>query len=212
MSQLKDLVPNRDWLGGGSRIVITTRDKHLLLKHKVDVIYEVQGLDFEESMHLFLSAFGERFPKQRYEEISRYIVNYIEGLPLALKVLGFSLRDETIFGWEEALDELKHQSMKAIQDVLQISYDRLDYKTKNIFLDIACFFKGEERGFVSRILDGAEQAITDLYNKSLLTFSNNKILVHPLLQQMGQEVVHQESPKSQEDGADCGDQRMSIAY
>ena len=196
LTQLKYLVPNQDWLGKGSRIIITTRDKHLLLEHGVDAMYEVQRLDFEESMHLFsFCAFGERFPIPGFVELSRYIVNYIEGLPLALKVLGCFLHDKTALYSEEVLDKLKHQPMKEIQDVLKISYDRLDCKTKNIFLDIACFFKGEEREFVSRILDGAEQAITDLYNKSLLTFSNNKILMHPLLQQMGQEVVHQPCPQ-----------------
>ncbi|XP_034677444.1 disease resistance protein RPV1-like [Vitis riparia] len=196
LSQLKDLVPNRDWLGGGSRIIITTRDKHLLLEHGVDAIYEVQGLDFEDSIHLFsLYAFQVRFPQQAYGGLSRNIVNYSEGLPLALKVLGGFLFRKSIDEWESTLYKLKHQSMKAIQDVLQISYDRLDYKTKDIFLDIACFFKGEEREFVSRILDGAEKAITDLYNKFLLTFSNNKIMMHPLLQQMGQGVVHQACPQ-----------------
>ncbi|XP_034674646.1 disease resistance protein RPV1-like isoform X1 [Vitis riparia] len=196
LSQLKDLVPNRDCLGGGSRIIITTRDKHLLLEHGVDAIYEVQGLDFEESIRLFsLYAFKARFPKREYRGLSLNIVNYSEGLPLALKVLGGFLFGKSIYEWESILYKLKHQSLKEIQDVLQISYDRLDYKTKDIFLDIACFFKGEEREFVSRILDGAEKAITDLYNKSLLTFSNNKIMMHPLLQQMGQGVVHQACPQ-----------------
>ncbi|KAL6316807.1 hypothetical protein AAG906_021107 [Vitis piasezkii] len=196
LSQLKYLVPNQDWLGKGSRIIITTRDKHLLLEHGVDAMYEVQGLDFEESIHLFsLYAFQAGFPKQAYKGLFRNIVNYSEGLPLALKVLGCFLFDKPIDEWESALYKLKHQSMKEIQDVLQVSYDRLDYKTKDIFLDIACFFKGEEREFVSRILDGAEKAITDLYNKSLLTFSNNKIMMHPLLQQMGQGVVHQACPQ-----------------
>ncbi|KAL6316818.1 hypothetical protein AAG906_021118 [Vitis piasezkii] len=196
LSQLKDLVPNGDWLGRGSRIIITTRDKHLLLEHGVDAIYEVQGLDFEESIHLFsLYAFQAGFPKQAYKGLFRNIVNYSEGLPLALKVLGCFLFDKPIDEWESALYKLKHQPMKEIQDVLKISYDRLDYKTKDVFLDLACFFNGEEREFVSRISDLAEIAITELNDKSLVTFSNNKILMHPLLQQMGQEVVYQESPK-----------------
>ena len=77
LSQLKYLVPHRDWTGRGSRIIITTRDKHLLLEHGVDAIYEVQGLDFEESINLFsLYAFKQSCPKQGYEELSQHIVNY----------------------------------------------------------------------------------------------------------------------------------------
>ena len=194
-SQLEYLVPDRDWIGEGSRIIITTRDKHLLVEHGVDAIYEVQGLDFEESINLFsLYAFARSCPEQGYEELSRYIVNYAKGLPLALKVFGSSLHGRTISEWEEVLDKKKHVSMKEIHDVLKISFDRLDNETKNIFLDISCFFEGEERELVSRILDGADQAIATLYDMSLLTFSNNKIMMHPLVRQMGQEVVRQECP------------------
>ena len=191
-SHLKYLVPDRDCLGKGSRIIITTRDKHLLCEYGVDAIYEVQELGFEESMLLFsLCAFKRRFPEEGYVELSRDIVDYANGHPLTLKVLGHSLYGKTISEWEKALDQLKCQPMPKIQSLLQISYDRLDHTTKNIFLDIACFFNGEEREFVSRILDGAEHAITTLCGKSLLTFSNNKMLMHPLLQQMGQVLVRQ---------------------
>ena len=85
--------------------------------------------------------------------------------------------------------------MKEIHDVLKISLDRLDNETKNIFLNISCFYEGEERELVSRILDGAELAMTILYDTSLLTFSNNKLMMHPLVRQMGQEVVCQKYPK-----------------
>ena len=147
-------------------------------------------------MHLFsFCAFGKRFPKPEFVELSRYIVNYIEGLPLALKVLGGFLHHRTVSYWEEVLDKLKHQPMKEIQDVLKISYDRLDLDAQNIFLDIACFFNGEERELVSRISDGSVKAMRELNHKSLITFSNNKVLMHPSIQQMGQEVVYQESPK-----------------
>ena len=113
---------------------------------------------------------------------------------MALKVFGSSLHGRTISEWEEVLDKQKHVSMKEIHDVLKISFDRLDNETKNIFLDISCFFEGEERELVSRILDGVDQAIATLYDMSLLTFSNNKIMMHPLVRQMGQEVVCQECP------------------
>ena len=41
-----------------------------------------------------------------------------------------------------------------IQSVLKISFDRLDDVEKEIFLDIVCFFKGKDKDFVSRILNG----------------------------------------------------------
>jgi hypothetical protein len=43
---------------------------------------------------------------------------------------------------------------KTIQEILKISYDGLDDSVKNIFLDIACFFKGQESDHVTSILEG----------------------------------------------------------
>ena len=40
-----------------------------------------------------------------------------------------------------------------VQNVLRVSYDRLDNIEKEIFLDILCFFKGNDKDFVSMILE-----------------------------------------------------------
>ncbi|XP_065621503.1 disease resistance protein RUN1 [Quercus suber] len=58
---LEMLAGKRDWFGFGSRIIITTRDKHVLEAHGVDEIYEVKGLYREDSLQLFSSkAFKEK--------------------------------------------------------------------------------------------------------------------------------------------------------
>ena len=94
----------------------------------MDAIYEVDILDYEESMYLFsFYAFKQRCPKQGYEKLSQYVVNYAKGLLLALKVFGYFLHGRTISEWEKALDKQAHLSMKEIHDVLKISFDRLDY-------------------------------------------------------------------------------------
>ncbi|XP_016549328.1 TMV resistance protein N-like [Capsicum annuum] len=40
-NQLDALAKSHDWFGAGSRIIITTKDKHMLLRYKVDKIYKV---------------------------------------------------------------------------------------------------------------------------------------------------------------------------
>jgi hypothetical protein len=43
LDQLEKLAGKADWFGLGSRIIITTRDKHLLRAHGVESIYPMKG-------------------------------------------------------------------------------------------------------------------------------------------------------------------------
>ncbi|WJZ87725.1 hypothetical protein VitviT2T_007086, partial [Vitis vinifera] len=197
LDQLEYLLRNHDWLGRGSRVIITTRNKHLL--HEMDEVYEVEELNFEQARELFsLFAFRQNLPKQDFIHLSDRVVYYCHGLPLALKVLGSLLFNKTILQWESELCKLEREPEVKIQIVLKLSFDGLDYTQKKIFLDIACCFKGEDKDFVSRILDGcnlyAESGIKALYDKCLISFSKNKILMHDLIQEMGRNIIRSESP------------------
>ncbi|VVA15202.1 PREDICTED: TMV resistance [Prunus dulcis] len=90
VDQLKKLVGRCDWFGFGSRIIITTRDKHLLTAHQVNLIYNVKELDDHEALDLFsANAFpGERRLSDDYVKLARTVVQYARGLPLALIILG----------------------------------------------------------------------------------------------------------------------------
>ena len=97
------------------------------------------------------------------------------------------------------MEKLKRIPNKAIQDVLRISFDGLDNNQKDIFLDIACFFKGQDKDYTTKILKSCdffpEIGIRDLIDKSLVTISYNKLCMHDLIQEMGWEIVRQESIK-----------------
>ncbi|MED6180965.1 hypothetical protein PIB30_014944 [Stylosanthes scabra] len=187
------------WLGPGSRIIITARDKDVL--RKVHGIYEVQGLSFENSFKLFcLNAFDKVYPEAGYEEISRMAVNYANGIPLALKVLGSFLYSKTIEEWESALRKLKIYPNTDIFNVLKLSYDGLDELEREIFLDIVFFFKGEKKDVLMPFLESCgffpAIGIANLSRKALITISKyNEIEMHDLIEQMGREIVRQESVK-----------------
>uniref|UniRef100_A0A6N2M5H6 TIR domain-containing protein n=1 Tax=Salix viminalis TaxID=40686 RepID=A0A6N2M5H6_SALVM len=89
-NQLNALMGERSWFGPGSRVVITTKDEHLLLK--VDRTYRVEELKRDESLQLFSwHAFGDTKPTKDYVELCDDVVDYCGGLPLALEVLGSKL-------------------------------------------------------------------------------------------------------------------------
>ena len=105
------LVGEHNWFGSGSRIIITTRDAHLLEEHQVDEIYEVKGLNDENALQLFcLKAFKEKHVLEDYRELSFHFLNYAGGLPLALEVLGSFLFGKSTAKWKIALERLKRIS------------------------------------------------------------------------------------------------------
>ncbi|KAL6343097.1 hypothetical protein AAG906_018933 [Vitis piasezkii] len=115
----REIKINRDWLGRGSRVIITTRNKHLL--HEMDDVYEVEELNFEQACELFsLFAFRQNLPKQDFIHLSDRVVYYCHGLPLALKVLGSLLFNKTILQWESELCKLEREPEVKIQNVLKI--------------------------------------------------------------------------------------------
>ncbi|XP_034674422.1 disease resistance protein RPV1-like [Vitis riparia] len=200
LDQLEGLAGDRNWFGPGSRIIVTTRDRHLLDVHKMDAFYEVKKLDHMEAIELFSRhAFEQKHPKEDYETLSNSMVRCVDGLPLGLKVLGRFLFGKTILEWKSELQKLKQEPNQEIQSVLKRSYDELDRTKKEIFLDIACFFNGEDEDHVTRILDAckfyAATGIRDLRDKCLINIFDNKISMHDLLQQMGRDMVRQECPK-----------------
>ncbi|XP_031257931.1 TMV resistance protein N-like [Pistacia vera] len=199
--QLEKLASKRDWFGMGSRIIITSRTKSLLTCHGVDGVYEVEKLNHTEAGQLFISkAFKKHQYLESFRELSKCVVLYASGLPLALKVLGYFLYGREVHIWEDALQRLKRDCKKEILDVLQISFDGLEELEKNIFLDIACFFKGMDRYYVTRILESCgffpNIGIDILIDKSLIIIlHDNTLWMHDLLQQMGQQIVKRECPE-----------------
>ncbi|XP_019152026.1 PREDICTED: TMV resistance protein N-like isoform X2 [Ipomoea nil] len=111
--QLESLAGNSDWFGAGSRIIITTKDKHLLISHKVNIMkyYKMRVLEEAESFQLFRQhAFNKQLPllpTKEFEVLEAQVVHYAGGLPLALKVFGSLLYGRDIDEWRSEVARLK---------------------------------------------------------------------------------------------------------
>nr|AHG29005.1 NBS-LRR protein [Cicer arietinum] len=206
LEQLDALCGSRKWFGSGSRIIITTRDMHILRGNRVDTVYSMKEMDEDESVELFSwHAFKQASPREEFVGISRNVVMYSGGLPLALEVLGRYLFDREVSDWKCVLKKLKRIPNDKVHKKLKISYDGLDddYQ-KAIFLDIACFFIGMDRSDVINILNGcslfAENGISVLVERSLVTIDGkNKLGMHDLLRDMGREIICDKPRKEPEE-------------
>ena len=171
--QLENLAGKHGWYDPKSVIIITTKDKQLLVQHEVKTFYKVQELNDEKSAELFnWCAFKQNTPIPKFESLSNSVVKYANGLPLALKVLGGLLFKKSIEVWKSKLHTLEKIPDINVYKVLKVGYEGLNCTEKDIFLDIACFFRGEDRDFVSRILGSdAESGIKVLSDRCLITIS-----------------------------------------
>ncbi|KAB2633931.1 disease resistance protein [Pyrus ussuriensis x Pyrus communis] len=184
-------------------LILDDVDKLERLKDWVDWIYEVQKLGYDEALELFSwNAFKRNRPPDDYLSLARRAIVHAQGLPLALNLMGSYLHNESIDRWQDVLnsyDSYGGEPYIDIQIILRKTYDAWDCNLQKVFLDIACFFKGENKDYVLQMLRSStlnlRQDIIDvLVEKAIITIHNKKIQMHDLLEQMGQHIVYEESP------------------
>ncbi|KAH8488109.1 hypothetical protein H0E87_023976 [Populus deltoides] len=112
-----------------------------------DATYNVELLRGDEAISLFChSAFGKTsIPLAADSNLVKQIVDECKGLPLALKVIGASLRDQPEMYWASAKKRLSrgepicesHESK--LHDRMAISTQFLSKKVRECFLDLGSF-------------------------------------------------------------------------
>ncbi|XP_023745334.1 disease resistance protein RPV1 isoform X3 [Lactuca sativa] len=208
IDQLDALLGSKDF-HPGSKVIITTKDRWLtescaLFKKNIKPKHTkhfLHGLNETESRQLLCShAFMCKHPKEGYEEVSNKLLEYCQGHPLALEVLGKVLHNRGVAYWEGCIKGLKKETNDHINNVLRMSFNSLPSKNdKELFKHIACFFVGTDRYVSETILEACDidtrSGITNLIDRCLLSIGwNNELKMHQLVQEMGRFEVHQESP------------------
>ncbi|XP_028770175.1 TMV resistance protein N-like [Neltuma alba] len=139
----------------------------------------------------------------KYMDVANQVISYASGLPLALELIGSDLYGKNASEWESMLDGCKRIPHDQIQQILKVSYDGLKQLEKDVFLDIACFYKGSGLEYVKKMIATVHDFdpyyhIGVLVDKCLIKIdSTNCITVdciemHELVQDMGREIVRLE--------------------
>ncbi|CAN1270355.1 Disease resistance protein L6 [Linum perenne] len=186
-----------------SRFIITTRDKRVLELIQEYKLYEPKEMSSDHSLQLFsMHAFAVHCPPEGYATLCEEFVKVAARLPLALKVIGSLLfcRDKQF--WEEKLIELKEvrATSNMVQQRLKISYNELTRTEKIIFLDIACFFIGEDKELPFIMWSDCnlypESGIRTLVLRSLIKVDErNQFWMHDHLRDLGRGIVIEEDVK-----------------
>ncbi|CAN6688251.1 unnamed protein product [Malus baccata var. baccata] len=204
--QIKDVVGPSPRYGDGSRIIVTSRERSVLRKAVGDNkhIYQVEKLKTDDALQLFqFHALNDNSPREEYTDLSARVVEYAGGIPLALEILGSLFFEcESKDDWENALSTLRNNPNEKIQNTFRVSYDRLGRNAREVFLDIACFHKGDRIEDVKKMVDFgqmhgglcAADGIRVLRDRSLISIDSEQktIDMHDLVQEMGWEIVREQ--------------------
>nr|VDD39662.1 unnamed protein product [Brassica oleracea] len=197
LRQLKAMAEKTQWFGRGSRIIITSRYKHLLKAYGIENTYHVELPCSSEALEIFcLSAFDQKSPKAGFEELSMEIRGLAGNLPLGLNVYGSYMRGMSKEEWMHALPKLRTSLDGNIETVLMLSYNSLCDHDKDLFLHIACFFIGEKTNNLEEDfsnLDEVRRGLQVLLERSLISIDKGaRLVIHNFLEQLGIEITRKE--------------------
>ncbi|XP_056850256.1 disease resistance protein RML1A isoform X2 [Raphanus sativus] len=199
LNQLEALANETTWFGPGSRIVVTTEDLEILQQHGIDNTYHV-GFPFDEEAIEILCryAFRQRSPLHGYKVLCRRITELCGNLPLALRLVGSSLRGKIEDEWEDIMNRLETVLDREIEEILRVGYESLDENEQTLFLHIAVFFNNENSDIVKAMFaDGklvVKRGLKILLNRSLIDTYGERIEMHKLLQQMARQAIRKQEP------------------
>ncbi|GLJ21903.1 hypothetical protein SUGI_0409510 [Cryptomeria japonica] len=198
--QLNALLPVSDSLGWGSIIVVTSRESGVLTKWGISSIYKMKTLNPEYCKQLLCwHAFLQPSPMCGFEDLVEKFMNVCRGLPLSLKIIGELLKGKPKEYWNSLLNKVSRSLPKDLKGILSVSFKELDEEEQEIFLDIACFFIGEQKSLAIAVWDASGwsgvYSWEILENKCLVEVDErNRITMHDHLRDLGKEIAETKPP------------------
>ncbi|CAM6087234.1 unnamed protein product [Calypogeia fissa] len=191
----------------GSHVIVTSREDGFLLQEDFKC-HRVKQLEPEVSKGLFCHhCFGSEVAPDLYKDHVSQIMEVLQGLPLGLVVVGGFLKHKGSLGlWDDVLKRLKlamsldGKKYDRLWSVMELVFEKLQEEERQMFLDIATCFHGEDMEEVKqawRYCGWATTAVlglTNLTEKNLITIENTPysispryvIRMHEVLRKLGQ--------------------------
>lgn len=154
-------------------------------------------------------AFKQCYPTEGFKKLAIRITELCCKLPLALRVVGSSLRGKRKDEWTDVMVRLENILDQDIEKVLKIGYESLEDNEQTLFLYIAIFFKYKDGDLVKTMLAGIDLDVKNglkiLVKKSLIEISaRGEIVMHRLLQ-VGKRAIRRLKPWNRQILVDAND-------
>ncbi|CAA0406461.1 unnamed protein product [Arabidopsis thaliana] len=121
MEQGKWIIEYANWFAPGSRVILISQNKNLLVDAGVMDVYEVRSLRYDEALQVFSHfAFKQPYPPSDFEELAVRAVHLAGFLPLGLRLLGSFLAGKGREEWVAALLKLKAKQGGHIMEVWKL--------------------------------------------------------------------------------------------
>lgn len=164
----------------------------------MDLVHNMKLLSHQESLQLLRrEALEQVSPEGEFIQLTRRVISYTEGLPLALKFIGSCWLEQSSIEWESSFMKLSTTLPPQIYNTLKLSFDSLHVNERVLSLNIVLLYVGEDMDDVIQKLDGsgcnAISGVRALLDRSLVTIVHNKLRMHNLLQIMGRQMIRQYS-------------------
>ncbi|KAG2307683.1 hypothetical protein Bca52824_027431 [Brassica carinata] len=89
IEQCKWIIEYANWFAPGSKVVLISQNKNLLVDAGVRDVYEVRTLRYDEALQLLSHfAFKQPYPPSDFEQLAVRAVHLAGFLPFALRLLG----------------------------------------------------------------------------------------------------------------------------
>lgn len=121
IEQGKLIAEYANWFAPGSRVILISPEKSLLVESGVNHLYEVGSLRYDEALQLFSRfAFKQSYPPPDFERLSVRAVQLAGFLPVTTRLFGSFLTGRDKEEWEATLLKLSAKQGKDIMEVWKI--------------------------------------------------------------------------------------------
>ncbi|CAH2080002.1 unnamed protein product [Thlaspi arvense] len=154
----KWIIEYANWFAPGSRVILISQNKNLLVDAGVMDLYEVRTLRYDEALQLFSHfAFKQPYPPSDFEQLAVRAVHLAGFLPLALRLLGLFLTGRGREEWIAALLKLKAKHGQNILEVWELMEGSQD-KVQEEWKSAADIMERREREIAADIMERKESS------------------------------------------------------